>query len=219
MWRRKKNAQPQNSKQPQDPNKCCVCCEDISVGAKKCIHCGCWQNWRGRIGLSQDVLALLVALGGLAVSAATIAAPVLLAIRNARAEDNSALRFDFVSSASDTITAMVTNAGIRPGIVTGATIEAVRGAEKKVWTLYPTGASPAVIVRGALVDPQRIELLAFRAEAPPEPHDPGDQGPGCFLNISYRNFKDAANSNVTLQADCPKLIKYTALATFMKNGE
>lgn len=49
---------------------CKVCHEDIRVGARKCIHCDSYQDWRRLLTMSSSVLALLVAL--VSVSSTTI---------------------------------------------------------------------------------------------------------------------------------------------------
>ncbi len=52
---------------------CRICCEPIAAGARKCIHCDSFQDWRGNLGVSATVLSLLVAL----VSVLTASAPIL----------------------------------------------------------------------------------------------------------------------------------------------
>src|SRR5260370_35611066 len=41
---------------------CRVCREAIKQGARKCVHCNSFLDWRGWLGISETALALLVAL-------------------------------------------------------------------------------------------------------------------------------------------------------------
>lgn len=52
--------------------KCIVCGNDIHLGAKKCTHCGSYQDFRRYMTFSSTVLGLLVAL----ISVTTFAIPV-----------------------------------------------------------------------------------------------------------------------------------------------
>lgn len=52
---------------------CRQCRNSIPLGASLCSHCNSYQDWRGHLALSGNVLALLVAL----ISVATAAIPVL----------------------------------------------------------------------------------------------------------------------------------------------
>jgi len=47
---------------PPRETPCLVCREPIRIGAKKCIHCDSFLDWRRWLGISQTTLALLVAL-------------------------------------------------------------------------------------------------------------------------------------------------------------
>lgn len=56
-------------------SRCKVCREEISLGAKKCVHCDSFQTWRRHLNFSSTVLSLLVAL----VSVSGIAFPAITA--------------------------------------------------------------------------------------------------------------------------------------------
>lgn len=74
---------------------CVVCGEDIRTDAVKCVHCGSYQNRRGRFdsntGITSVILALLTAL----VSVAGVAIP---AIVDAVESKNSSLKFTLVET-------------------------------------------------------------------------------------------------------------------------
>lgn len=55
---------------------CKVCCESIQDGARKCIHCDSFQDWRRFLNMSGTVLALLVAL----ITVSSTALPQMIAL-------------------------------------------------------------------------------------------------------------------------------------------
>lgn len=92
---------------------CRICCEPIAVGARKCIHCDSFQDWRGNLGVSATVLSLLVAL----VSVLTASAPILT---KTLTPERSDVAFAFQGANSDYLTLLVSNAGRRPASITHA---------------------------------------------------------------------------------------------------
>jgi hypothetical protein len=88
---------------------CKICSEPIPANAKKCRHCGSFQDWRGNVTVGSEVLALLVAL----LSVATVAVPVL----RDNLFPNSSLTFSFVGADANHISLVATNPGNRPGAV------------------------------------------------------------------------------------------------------
>jgi hypothetical protein len=70
-----KDSGDETSATPDGPNEtlCTQCRLSIPDGARVCTHCSSRQDWRGYLGLSSTIIALLVAL----VSVATTAAPVI----------------------------------------------------------------------------------------------------------------------------------------------
>lgn len=106
---------------------CCECKEPIEMGAKKCIHCNSYQNWRRYMPLSSDVLALLIAL----LSILTVGAPIVAdAFSNVETEISisaTGVRLGCIGSGSIStpalvIEAFVTNHGKMPGILKSAYI-------------------------------------------------------------------------------------------------
>lgn len=56
--------------------KCIVCKEEIKEGAKKCLKCNSYQDWRHRVKDAESFLALLVALVSVIIAAVPVFAEV-----------------------------------------------------------------------------------------------------------------------------------------------
>jgi predicted nucleic acid-binding Zn ribbon protein len=89
---------------------CKVCAEPIKQQARICNHCKSYQDWRGHMGMSQSVLALLIAL----ISVGTVFVPVV--VKSFTAE-NSDLIFSLQSIDKRKLTFLGSNRGNRPGTV------------------------------------------------------------------------------------------------------
>lgn len=134
---------------------CLVCGEAIKLAAKKCIHCDSFQNWRDALPTSSTVLSLLVALVGIC----TAAIPVL---KNALTPAKSDLTFHYQSASSAALSSFISNAGIRPGSVSGA------------WLLVDEPGSPELadtvelkieqggkLLDAVVIGPGQSKLVAF----------------------------------------------------------
>ena len=94
---------------PKPPsNTCCVCHESIEIGAKKCVHCNSYQDWRRYLNLSSTMLALIVAL----VSVLSISIPML---KDNFKPNNSKINILFQSDSFKNLTFIASNSGNRPG--------------------------------------------------------------------------------------------------------
>jgi hypothetical protein len=95
-----------------------MCKEPINREARVCPHCMSHQDWREHMGLSQSVLALLIAL----ISVGTVFIPVL---QQAFVRDNSDLEFSFQATEArqhgnyngPEVIILATNKGPRPGTI------------------------------------------------------------------------------------------------------
>ena len=90
--------------------KCRYCKEDIKLGARKCIHCDSYLDWRRYLGMSSSVLALLIAL----VSVLTTALP---AFHKYIVGNRSNLDLEFQASSGGDIYIVASNDGYRSGRV------------------------------------------------------------------------------------------------------
>src|SRR5258708_28682650 len=75
-------------------SRCVTCREKIERGAKICIRCNQFQDWRRFFGLSSTILSLLVAL----VSVLSIAIPAVL---NLRPPQKTTIFFSFLELKSE----------------------------------------------------------------------------------------------------------------------
>lgn len=87
---------------------CRVCREEIKLGAKKCIHCSNYQDFRRFFTVGTTVLSLLIAL----LSVSGIVVPVLVDLTQ---KDDASIEFVPVSSKPLTLFVLVSNTGKRAG--------------------------------------------------------------------------------------------------------
>jgi hypothetical protein len=120
--------------------RCPDCLEIVPRRVRICPNCKAYQDWRRYVGIGQTNLALLVAL----ISVMTAAIPVF---KEYLSPQNSALTFVFQRSAQDRIGFFVSNSGIRPGSVNGATFVA----------LTPRSSAKTLIAVATLSGPRFVE--------------------------------------------------------------
>jgi len=145
-------ADVENHQEPAPTMKqCSTCAEPIRVEAKKCIHCGSYQSWRGRINFSATVLSLLVAL--IAVIGTT--APV---IRNLFTPSEAAFRFSDPVFGQGTISVTATNIGAQPARLdwTVITIPQKTGGQPYMFDLHSSDA-----VSDQKVGPGETKTITF----------------------------------------------------------
>ncbi len=96
--------------QPQEQQvlvPCLTCREAIRAGAKKCIHCDSFQDWRGKLTVSSSVLALIVAL-------VSVLGATLPAWKAALTPHDSDVKIFFIGLSGQRLHVMIANSGDRP---------------------------------------------------------------------------------------------------------
>jgi predicted nucleic acid-binding Zn ribbon protein len=135
---------------PDGTRHCRVCAEPINERAGKCIHCQSEQSrWRQLLSFSTSVLALLVAL----IAVLTASVPV---IKDALTLKVSNLSFAFQDATNETFAISVSNSGVRPGILSRATLRVSQGVTKYDIPLKQESMNNT---RPIVIDPGKSELI------------------------------------------------------------
>jgi len=98
-----------------DTKTCVMCAESIRAQAAKCIHCGSYQRWLGRVSVWTTVLSLLVAL----IAVVGWAAP---ALKSLFTPTQATLRFSNPEFRPGSIVVRTTNIGAQPAIIDAAIV-------------------------------------------------------------------------------------------------
>jgi len=110
----------------QSKARCVACMEPIAAGAKKCVHCGSYQNWRRFLNVGTGMLSLMVAL----ISVLTVATPVF---KSALTAQKPEMHYSFLRYQARTMEVICSNLGQRPGILKRVTLSVLRdGSESDV---------------------------------------------------------------------------------------
>jgi hypothetical protein len=146
---------------------CRICQEPIKANAKKCTHCGSYQDWRGQIAVSSTVLALIIAL----ITVLTAAIPVVIDVFTAnnshlvaswqdpyQGEDNYYDMYILISNEGNRPGAVI-SAGISVLIKEGSTHESGVGGWNSL--IMEGGGKPIIIEAGM------SKLIHFYDERPP----------------------------------------------------
>ena len=129
---------------------CRVCREPIRPGAKKCLHCGSYQNWWAQLLASGPALSLLVAL-------VAVTTPWIPVAKELLAPKGAEIRTAFGGVFGNSLAVNVTNVGTMPASV--QQVNLTIGDEKAI-TVYPlqiqnssrlVEPGKTVTVRGALM--------------------------------------------------------------------
>ncbi len=139
---------------------CSTCAEPIQKTALKCRHCGSYQDWRRRLGVSSTILALLVAL----VSVIGSTAPVVVGLFKAK---TAAFRFSPPQFGQGAVTVTASNVGSLPARLSYAaiTIPQKRGAQPYIFILEADGTAA-----DQTVAPGDLKILTFKFD--PKTYDP-----------------------------------------------
>jgi hypothetical protein len=180
---------------PEGMKHCRVCAEPINVQATKCIHCSSDQGrWRLVANLSNTVLALLIAL----FSVLTTAVPVII---NTFTPRDSRLVFSFPIADETRIVLLVSNNGIRPGMVQDILLKTFNAGSV---FLRPIAADQHALY---MVEPTKSNLFEF-----PRPKESDWTGKTplikyrqCEITVSYITFTGHRETELF---ECPKGTKY-----------
>jgi len=91
-------------------SECIVCKEKVRFGARKCIHCDSFQDWREYFSFSSSILAWLVAL----VSVISLALPL---VKDVFKKENSRVVLALQGIEDGYIALIASNLGTRPGSI------------------------------------------------------------------------------------------------------
>jgi len=158
--------------------RCRVCGEEINLTARKCIHCGSWQDWSRHLGLGTTVLSLTVAL---TVVIGWVTPIVVTALTPA----NSRLIATFQAVNAQEISVLVSNQGVRPGTITGVGGLLIVGRDTNKENLFPLAANGDG--RPMIVSPGESVLVPFwfLGKRPQELTEIND----CFVEYFSTDFK------------------------------
>lgn len=130
-----------------------ACLEPIASGARKCIHCGSYQNWRRFLNVGTGMLSLMVAL----VSVLTVAVPVF---KSALTVQQPEMHYSFLRYRSRTMEVICSNLGQRPGILKRVTLNVLEeGRESELFPVDLTWEVSDPIVR-----PQESKIVGLYHE-------------------------------------------------------
>jgi hypothetical protein len=178
---------------------CRACGNQIPVSARKCSKCGSWQDWRAEIGISTDVLALLVAL----VTVLTAAIPVIISLLT---PDQSRIGVSVARVATNEdytdpemqLQAYFTNSGNRPGLVIKRVI--IEAFDANNQTQAAATANPEQPVQ---LEPGKSALVSIVFNV--LPNDWADFRPvKCRAHFDVTNF-DGSTPELSVPFDCAKL--------------
>lgn len=132
---------------PPDSTICRTCREEIKPGARKCVRCDSYQDWRRFLSMSSSVLALLIAL----ISVLTVAVPIIVVAVHPNKSDLVVAVQD-VSSAR-TFRLFVSNQGNRPAALgrarfVGTTHSLGNAAGRFTFPLNLVGGSSQIVPAG-----------------------------------------------------------------------
>lgn len=128
-----------------EPGKmpCSTCHEPIFPGARKCVHCDSYQDWRRHLSMGSSVLALLVAL----VSVIALSAPMFVQLATPK---NSKVEVRFQRLHLDNAYVLASNHGVRPASIKSVAYEVTAPDGKRSGRrlgLAPTMVQPGTAVQ------------------------------------------------------------------------
>lgn len=144
--------------------RCSSCREPVLPGAKVCLKCNNYQDWRRYLGMSQVVLTLLIAF----VSVVATGGPGLVALWRGERSD---VRVSYLDCKPNEVQLILTNVGTRAATFRGAT--AVKGDAKLV--LPPPGG-------GSVIDAGQTRIVKLARETT-EPFFGGVSSPVCDYDV------------------------------------
>ncbi len=125
------------------PVICKICLSEMKVGAKKCLICNSYQDWRRYFNNSVMILSLLIAL----ISVITTGGPI---IKSLFVQDRSAVHFSILNCENDKIQIVSSNLGNRAGILKGVTLNILSNDTEKKSVVLTWGNENPVVKPGYL---------------------------------------------------------------------
>lgn len=110
MQKRIRKSTPIRRDAKRSEKSCQACMSTVPVSAKKCGHCGAYQDWRRHLQISQSVLALLVAL----ISVLSMGIPI---VKSTLTPDDSSVILTYLDRPDTTIPIIASNKGSRPAVM------------------------------------------------------------------------------------------------------
>ena len=175
---------------------CVMCKEAVKAGARRCPHCGSFQNWRRHLTFSSVVLSWAIAL----ISLLTVVMALVTKIATPE-EENIQLRLLEVNQAEDFILMWGSNAGKRPGVIRSVFFEIPGGnstSDRKLelFVVREDAVQPkqdgVVVDAGPVVlEPgvsQRIRFYSYEEEMPELRLKPTGAGTHCKLIVEVLQF-------------------------------
>ena len=161
---------------------CRVCGEEIKTSARKCVHCGSYQDLRSH--LSSDtttILSLVVAIISLSITAIPV-------ISNALKGESSNFSFSLQSPSEKAIPVFVSNSGARPGTIWKVELTLARLDSAK-WEQHELTSTDDGLRWPLVIEAGSSKLFSFSY---PVPHDnfeiPYDYRGDCRLVVFYTDF-------------------------------
>lgn len=173
-------------------SECIVCREQIKAGARKCIHCDSFQDWREYFNFSSSVLAWLVAL----VSVISLSLPV---IRDALQKDNSKVVLTFQGIEEGYISLIASNLGTRAGSIGSAELNFDNGdGETQSFSLLVhESASGAALIKEGFSGRIQLTLKKFGFRTTQE-HLLQLQATKCHIVVEIVQF-DGTHESIQLE--------------------
>jgi len=170
---------------------CRVCASQINSAAKKCIECDSYQDWRGALGISSNILSLLVAL----IAVLTAAVPVLT---KALTPDKSDVRVSIQVLSDQNLSIFVSNTGNRPASLNNIVyFRALVGAS---YVSSQLGVAGSGMSGAHLLAPGQTELIDLF-------HENGaylpEHASHCSITLEVRDFNGELSYR-PLSLDCAK---------------
>ena len=171
--------EPSGSDQQNSHHFCSTCAEKILARAKKCTHCGSFQDWRKFVDVGNTALALLVAL-------VTVVGSTLPHVLAAARGGGSNIAVALGALEIDRITLVARNDGVLPGVIQFVTLEVERGGSAFVAAALK-GVGPTMVSEEASVEilfstPTDVWKQKYFAD------DLGGFGSTCVIRVATGEF-------------------------------
>ena len=155
--------------------ECRTCREPIKAGARKCVRCDSFQDWRRFLTLSTSALALIIAL----VSVISALGPGIVRMLSG---DRSELVVSYIATVDEGLLLLASNKGTRPAVIHGATLAA--RSDFIEFSLSSKGSDGDHV----LVDSGQVQAITIVPEVIAEPED------------AYKDFQKKETHDILVHA-------------------